>query len=177
MRDSEKTRVTSPDPAQVPELRPTSRVLLLDERDRLLLFQAFPPAGWGNDPEIWVPPGGGLNPGESFEDAARREVWEETGLEAFELGPCVWTRDAVWRWGERLVDSRERFFLGRTSGFEVRPAALEELELETMGEHRWWCLDEILASPELVFVPRALGALLTPLLAGDVPREPIVIGI
>ncbi len=165
------------EPATVPELRPTSRVLLLDPDDRLLLFQAFPPAGWGNDPEIWVPPGGGLNPGESFEDAARREVWEETGLESFELGPCVWTRDAVWHWGERLVDSRERFFLGRTSAFEVHPAALEELELETMGTHRWFSLEEIVAAPELVFVPRALGTLLRPLLSGDVPQEPLVIGL
>lgn len=165
------------EPAQLPEPRPTSRVLLLDPEDRLLLFQAFPPAGWGNDPEIWVPPGGGLNPGESFEDAARREVWEETGLEAFELGPCVWTRDTVWHWGERLVESRERYFLARVGTFEVRPAALEQLELDTMGTHRWWSVEEIVAAPDLVFVPRALGSLLAPLLAGEVPREPLTVGL
>ena len=165
------------DPAQAPEPRPTSRVLLLDEDDRLLLFQAFPPAGWGNDAEIWVPPGGGLNPGESFEDAARREVWEETGLESFELGPCVWTRDTVWHWGERLVESRERYFLGRAPAFEVHPMALEPIEIETMGEHRWWSLNEIVAEPDLVFVPRRLGALLAPLLAGKVPMEPLAVGL
>src|SRR5579872_798061 len=31
--------------------------------------------------ELFRPPSGGVEPGESFEDGARREAWEETGLD------------------------------------------------------------------------------------------------
>src|SRR5690242_20732517 len=37
------------------------------------------------DDGLWSIPGGGLELGESLEGAARRELWEETGLQASEL--------------------------------------------------------------------------------------------
>lgn len=33
-----------------------------------------------NIPDVWTTPGGGHEPGESFVETARREVWEETGV-------------------------------------------------------------------------------------------------
>jgi 8-oxo-dGTP diphosphatase len=39
--------------------------------------------------DAWLLPGGGLEPGESAEDAVRREVHEETGLEVTSLRPVI----------------------------------------------------------------------------------------
>lgn len=36
----------------------------------------------------WAPPGGKLEPGETAEQAALRELAEETGIEAEIIGPC-----------------------------------------------------------------------------------------
>ena len=58
------------------------RVLMVHERSRR--------SGGG---EWWTLPGGGLEPGETPEEAVRREVFEETGLVVRELTPfAVYTR-------------------------------------------------------------------------------------
>lgn len=72
----------------VPTLRPTARVLLVDEDERVLLFRGESDADGSG---FWFPTGGGLEPGETPQQAAVREVLEETG-QRIELGPEVWTR-------------------------------------------------------------------------------------
>jgi len=51
-----------------------SLVLIFDERHRLLLQHR-------TDDNMWDIPGGYMEPGESTEETARREILEETGLE------------------------------------------------------------------------------------------------
>ena len=51
-----------------PIMRPAARVLLIDERDRTLLFRFS--TGEKEPAEFWITPGGGLHPGETFQQAA-----------------------------------------------------------------------------------------------------------
>lgn len=47
---------------------------VFDDDGRVLLIRH------PNVPDVWTFPGGGHEPGESFAETARREVWEETGV-------------------------------------------------------------------------------------------------
>ena len=133
--------------------------------------------GFADAPTIWITPGGGLEPGESFEAAAVREIREEVGHSAAVLGPCIWLRNHEFTFREVRVRQTERFFLARCEPFEVDESGLDELELEVVKDHRWWTLDEIRAAREVVFAPRDLAELLEPLLRGVLPDQPLAVGV
>lgn len=152
---------------RTPTTRLAARILLLDAANRLLLMQACDPRGL----LFWVAPGGGLDAGETFEVAARRELYEETG-QLIAIGPCVWTRRHSYLWNDRQFDQAERYFMARTTSEQVKPMKLDDY----IVGYRWWSLDEITASTE-IFAPRQLARFLSPLLAGGVPSEPIDCGV
>ncbi len=56
-----------------PLLMVGAAVLIVDSLDRLLLLKR-------SDNDCWGVPGGAVEPGETVEESARREVQEETGL-------------------------------------------------------------------------------------------------
>jgi 8-oxo-dGTP pyrophosphatase MutT (NUDIX family) len=156
-----------------PELRPASRILLIDEQDRLLLFRAIPRSALGGS--FWFPSGGGLQPDETHEQAALRELREETGIEA-PLGPCVWTRRHVFPFLDNTYDQRERYYVVRVPLTEISTDGWEDLERTFMEKGRWWSLGEIVASDE-VFVPGRLAELLPAILAKEYPAEPLDCGV
>ena len=162
-----------PPPGIEPQIRHAARVVLLDARDRILLFR------WEDErlrdvKSVWITPGGGLDPGESPEDGARRELREETGIDAAP-SPCVWTRSHTFRFGSGWIEQRERCYLIRVPDITVSADGLEPEERIAMVEHRLWSVDDMAASSEW-FAPRHLADLLPPLLRGDLPAEPIEIG-
>ncbi|PNY81956.1 NUDIX domain-containing protein [Deinococcus koreensis] len=63
-----------------PLFAPGANVLVTDAENRLLLLRH-------GDTGLWTLPGGSLEPGESFEQTAARELREETGLMANRLEP------------------------------------------------------------------------------------------
>ena len=167
---------TGPPPAQrqaVP--RPAARVLLLDAAGRVLLFHVSDPRV--DAPALWITPGGALEPGESFEDAALRELEEETGLKGVQLGPWVWQRRHVWRWGEHWNDSEEHFYLVRMPWPEITMRGMSLEEQDVIKSYRWWSADELALAADQTFVPRRIADLLRPLVAGHIPEEPIDTGV
>lgn len=153
-----------------PTPRPASRVLVFDPHDRLLLLNYV--GDFEDGPSLWVPPGGGLQSGETFEEAAARELWEETGM-VFPIGPHVWTRRHRFRFQGVLYQAHERYFIVRAATTEVSNSHWEPFERAAIAGYRWWSVEEITASDE-VFDPRTLAALLPPLLTQQedfVPAE------
>jgi 8-oxo-dGTP pyrophosphatase MutT (NUDIX family) len=93
------------------------------------------------DPETWILPGGGHEPGESFEETAEREVWEEAGVEIRVTG--VW-RAVRKRFVHREQPARRGYLLelfftaepvGGTPG--VHPERWDEGSEEVL-EARWF---------------------------------------
>ena len=102
---------SGPGPTAGPRLRRAGRVIVLDPGERVLLLR------YDNDsPEgrHWATPGGGLNPGESYAAAARRELAEETGWADVAVLGEVHRHVRTMEHGGRVVRQYERLFLART---------------------------------------------------------------
>ena len=161
--------ITQPEPV----LRAAARAVVLDPDDRVLLVHFRNPQ---RDARWWATPGGGLDDGETHEQALRRELDEEAGLSAFELGPCIWFREHVFTWGERRIRQRERYYLVRTASADLAPTlAADVLASEGIQAHRWWTLADLLSSEER-FAPSRLASLLRSLLRDGPPRAPFDVG-
>jgi 8-oxo-dGTP pyrophosphatase MutT (NUDIX family) len=154
-----------------PVVRPTVRVLLLaDDADatKVLLFKAID--------GYWFPPGGALEPSESYEQAAQREVAEETGLMTIELGPHIWNRRDVFEWRGELIDVQERWYLTLVPNvFDIDVAGWTPEEREDIVDYRWWSIDELGGATEPL-VPRALATLIRDLLRDGAPDSPVEVG-
>lgn len=154
-------------------LRAAARAIVIDEEDRVLLVRFDFPGGR----RVWATVGGGLEDGETHEDAVRRELKEEAGLADVELGTPVWKRTHVFELGIQWNGQTELYFLVRTTAFEPRPQhSWAQLNAEGVTEIRWWTCDEIEQSEEL-FAPSRLGRLLRELLQHGPSSEPIDVGV
>ena len=154
-------------------LRDAARAVILDPARRILLVRFDFPGR-----TVWACPGGGLEAGETHEDAIRRELREEVGLGLEVLGPCIWTRTHIIPFPDGRWDGQvERFFLVEPDAFEPAPhLTAEELRAESVTDVRWWTPDELDASSEL-HAPRALPDLVRQLRVKGPPPDPIDVGV
>jgi 8-oxo-dGTP pyrophosphatase MutT (NUDIX family) len=157
------------------EVRTTARVILIDPDDRVLLLAARDPA---DGKVVWFVPGGGVEEGETLEQAAVRELGEEVPAAASvrPAGP-IWTRHHDFSWAGHRVSQTEWFFVGRL-GHTLDAAAITMYgyEAQFFAGARWAGIAELADWPELV-APSRIAALLAPVLAGDLPTEPIDAGV
>jgi 8-oxo-dGTP pyrophosphatase MutT (NUDIX family) len=126
--------------------------LIIEPAGRVLLFRFVLKKGPLAGEDYWATPGGGVEEGETFEQAAIRELQEETGIRVESVGPQVGQGEFVLQLsdGEHVV-ADERFFR-----VEAREATLSRdewtaEELEVIVAHRWWSRDELSQTFETVW--------------------------
>ena len=148
--------------------RPSARLIVLNPEKRVLLFHFIFDEGALAGKNFWATPGGALHPGESYEQAARRELFEETGIRA-KIGAEVAKRDVVFRTPDGAqVTADERFFLVKIPDSRVMVEGQEAFESNVMKTFRWWSVQELRESSERVY-PDNMADLVERLIAETKP--------
>ncbi|WP_232630621.1 NUDIX hydrolase [Methylobacterium sp. Leaf118] len=157
-------------------IRDIARALVFDPAGRLLLieYESVRPID-PQQPEargFWFMPGGGLEPGESHEEACRRELSEEIGVTDVTLGPLVAVCDGPFHLFRTSRFARERYFVVHLPDDRIDTHRLAETEDNPVRGTRWWCLDALAASAERI-EPAGLAALAQQIVSGNVPATPV----
>jgi 8-oxo-dGTP pyrophosphatase MutT (NUDIX family) len=125
--------------------RTAGRVLLIDAAGRLLLLRGSDPA----DPQTyyWFTIGGGVDDGETFAQAAARELYEETGLrrEPSDLDGPVWTDVAEFSFDGVRYRQQQKFFVARVDRWEPSRAGFDHVEQQFVDSFGWWSVADLLS--------------------------------
>ena len=81
-----------------------ARGMVRDDEGRLLLIRRA-------DNGYWSPPGGAMELGESIEDCAIREVWEETGIRAARATPFAMYTGPAYTYTNVYSDTYQLFLV------------------------------------------------------------------
>jgi 8-oxo-dGTP pyrophosphatase MutT (NUDIX family) len=122
--------------------RESTRIAVIDAERRVLLLHTCDPGRSGT--EVWELPGGGLEVGEVPVDGARRELYEETGIVAGELGPRLGVVEMDFVFAGRRYRQRETIFSLWVEREEYAPAGLAP-GTERMAHlgHEWVPIDDL----------------------------------
>lgn len=132
--------------------RPSARILVLDQFGCVLLFKFSHKSGQLAGRTYWATPGGAVEEGETFEEAALRELEEETGLSTQQLTAEVGRRSfELQLTNGEVVCAEERFFGVRTVRSSLSSLGWTDNEREVVADHHWWSTEELQQTAEIIF--------------------------
>lgn len=124
--------------------RLSARFLILNDADELLLFRFVHKRGPLAGQDFWATPGGGVEESETLEQAALRELFEETGLRRESVGEVVARREVVLQLpdgGPAVSD--EWYYVVRLGADALSWEGWTDFEREVMVEHHWWSREDL----------------------------------
>jgi 8-oxo-dGTP pyrophosphatase MutT (NUDIX family) len=129
-------------------IRNTARLIVRDEQGRVAMLRINPLPDAGVPAERLKPflitPGGRIEEGETAVQAAKRELFEELGIDSEVLGP-YWYGEQVLK--IRGVDTlfRENFFYVKVNSTEIKLDCSNQTEEErsVLDDCRWWSIKEL----------------------------------
>tara|TARA_R110001599_G_scaffold171353_1_gene362230 strand:+ start:231462 stop:231974 length:513 start_codon:yes stop_codon:yes gene_type:complete len=140
--------------------RPSARWLVTDPDGRVLLFRFEHHEGALDGVKYWATPGGGLEGDETFEQAAVRELQEETGICVDTAGEHIAQCEVVFQLVDgSYVNNVERYFHICVSHTNLSKEGWTDYERKCMTASRWWSQQELSDSPEKIW-PENLRSLL-----------------
>ena len=164
------------------QVRNSIKVLLLNDDNELLLICVDDPKPTTVKGEyhgrFWDTIGGEIEPHESIQQAALREIHEETGItkEEIELGPIVWFGELDLVLAGTLTHIKQRFIVARTKQKNVSLENLTQAEQAVVKKVDWFSLEEIKNSTEVIY-PVLLPQYLPDIISGKYPEQPIEINL
>ena len=161
-------------------IRKAIRILLINERQELLLmcvenFDIKTLEGSKNK-RLWCTVGGGIEKNESIQEAALREIYEETGLlqSDIKLGPVVWKSSVNLILKGIKTQLEESFIVAHTTQQKVALCCPTEDEKQVVTQFHWFTLEEIIKSTDPIF-PEKLAQYLPDILSKKYPSPSIKI--
>lgn len=141
-------------------VRPSSRLLVIDSETRVLLFRFVHKAGALAGQDYWSTPGGGVEDGETCQQAAIRELREETGIVREAIGAPVAEREFALQLPDGdYVQSREQYFVVRVENVALSRQGWTSQEADVIADHRWWSRDDLIQTTDIVWPENLLDML------------------
>lgn len=146
-------------------VRPAARLLILDEGQRILLFRYRHTTDALVGQTYWATPGGGVEQGESFAQAAIRELREETGIVCADMGSSIAQQSFVMTLPEgEKVRALEKFYVVWVQSHAISTHGWSRNEKRVISDHRWWHMAELQITAEIIY-PQGLATILASLSA------------